>query len=250
MQLSTPPLTKMKVIVPRLLLIDGDDRSRRSLESALQARGHDVSAARALEGVNELVDQMPDAVVLDLGLPEPGALAVLDRIRALSEVPVLVVAARANRLDAVHALDKGADDYLVKPFSVDQLDARLRAVLRRLDGEPAVLVVGELRIDVPAREAMLGDRRLSLTRLEFDLLAYLAGNRTRVVSKRELMTEIWDLPLGGAEKTVDVHLSSLRRKLGETAASPQYLQTSRGVGVRLVDPTNQLDEDRIASDQS
>jgi DNA-binding response OmpR family regulator len=220
----------------RLLLIDGDEDARQALEAELRDRGHDVAGARALEGLHEYVDQMPDAIVLDLGMPNPGGLVVLDGIRALSEVPVVVVASRAARLDVVRALDQGADDYLVKPFSIDQLDARLRAVLRRADPRHEQIVVGDLRIDAGAREATLGDDRLELTRLEFDLLTYLARNRRRVVGKRELMTEIWGQPLGGADKTVDVHLSSLRRKLGETAGAPRYLRATRGVGIRLVDP--------------
>jgi len=135
-------------------------------------------------------------------------------------------------------LDAGADDYLAKPFSAAQLDARIRAVLRRVQTDRAAgpLVVGQLRIDAAAREASLDGKPVELSPREFDLLYYLASRPGEVITKRELLTEVWRLPYGGADKTVDVHLSWLRRKLGETAQEPRYLHTVRGVGVKLVDP--------------
>jgi len=152
-------------------------------------------------------------------------------------VAVVVITAREDEAGIVRTLDAGADDYVVKPFSADQLDARLRAVLRRLAaGAAEAIVVGELRIDSASRQASLAGRPLDLTRREFDLLAHLAANAGRVVAKRELMAEIWDLPYGGADKTLDVHLSWVRRKLGESAAAPRYIRAVRGVGVKLVDP--------------
>ena len=138
-------------------------------------------------------------------------------------------------------LRAGADDYMVKPFTGAHLDARIATVLRRVGrasraAQPAVHEVGELRVDVGERSATLGDQPLALTRKEFDLLAYLAARPGTVVSKRELLAEVWRLPYGGSDKTVDVHLSWLRRKLGETGAEPRLLQTVRGVGVRLAEP--------------
>jgi two-component system, OmpR family, KDP operon response regulator KdpE len=154
-------------------------------------------------------------------------------------VPVIVATARDDEAEMVRVLDKGADDYVVKPFTAEQLDARVRAVLRRSrrdeEAEPA-LGVGGLTMDRSARVATLDGAELDLTKMEFDLLAYLAGRAGRVVTKRQLMADVWQQPYGGADKTVDVHLSWLRRKLGETAAEPRYLQTVRGVGVKLVDP--------------
>jgi DNA-binding response OmpR family regulator len=158
-------------------------------------------------------------------------------LRAVSTVPVIVATARDDEADIVRTLDAGADDYVVKPFSVDQLVARVRAVLRRGGGEQdEVHAVGDLRVDVGARVATLGDEPLDLTRKEFDLLAHLIAQPGQVVSKQELLAEIWDQPYGGSDKTVDVHLSWLRRKLGESAADPGYLRTVRGVGVKLVEP--------------
>jgi DNA-binding response OmpR family regulator len=135
-------------------------------------------------------------------------------------------------------LDRGADDYVTKPFSADQLDARIRAVLRRAHAapEPERIELAGLVIDRSTRVAELEGEALELSRREFDLLWYLARRAGTVVTKRELVGEVWRQPYGGADRTVDVHLSWLRRKLGETAAEPKYLHTVRGVGVKLVAP--------------
>jgi two-component system, OmpR family, KDP operon response regulator KdpE len=224
--------------VPVVVIIEDDPAIRVALERALGRRGHTVhAAATALGGLETVVDRSPDVVVLDLGLPDVDGVRVLGMIREVSTVPVIVATARDDEAEMVRVLDRGADDYVVKPFSAEQLDARVRAVLRRAqrEEEPALLV-GGLAVDRSSREATLDGRSLDLTRMEFDLLAYLAGRAGQVVTKRQLMAEVWQQPYGGADKTVDVHLSWLRRKLGETAAEPRYLQTVRGVGVKLVDP--------------
>ena len=161
-------------------------------------------------------------------------------LRAVSQVPVVVATARDDEADIVRALNAGADDYLVKPFGPGQIDARIRAVLRRAhDGEPrrpAPIQVGGLWLDGEAYEAMLDGVRLDLSRREFDLLHYLARHAGQVVPKRDLLTHVWRLPYGGADKTVDVHVSWLRRKMGETAQQPRYLHTVRGVGIKLAAP--------------
>ena len=159
-------------------------------------------------------------------------------LRAVSAVPVIVATARDDEAEIVRVLDAGADDYIVKPFTAAQLDARVRAVLRRGadPATPAVVEVGGLRIDPGARTVDLDGRRVELTPREFDLLHHLAVRAGQVVTKRELLGEVWQVPYGGADKTVDVHLSWLRRKLGETAQEPRYLHTVRGVGVRLSGP--------------
>jgi two-component system, OmpR family, KDP operon response regulator KdpE len=185
-----------------------------------------------------VVDSHPDAVLLDLGLPDIDGLDLLRMIRAVSTVPVVVITARDDDDQIVRTLDAGADDYVVKPFSARQVDARVRAVLRRARPADAgaVVTVGALRVDPAARVATLAGRELDLNRKEFDLLHLLAARAGRVVTKRQLLAEVWDQPYGGGDKTVDVHLSWLRKKLGETAARPRYLRTVHGVGVRLVDP--------------
>jgi DNA-binding response OmpR family regulator len=182
--------------------------------------------------------ERPDLVVLDLGLPDLDGLEILRMLRAVSEVPVIIATARDDEAEMVRGLDAGADDYVVKPFDAAQLDARIRAVLRRTGGtdRPPAIEVGELRLDAGAREATLAGTPLDLTPREFDLLHFLAARAGQVVTKRELLTQVWQVPYGGADKTVDVHLSWLRRKLGETAQAPRYLHTVRGVGVKLAAP--------------
>jgi DNA-binding response OmpR family regulator len=226
--------------VARLLLIEDDPSIRTPLIRALRDRGHAVAAAHtAMNGLQSVLDDHPDLVILDLGLPDLDGLELLRMLRAVSRVPVIIATARDEEAEIVGGLDAGADDYVVKPFTAAQLDARVRAVLRRgpdQQGGGGAIVVGELRIDLGAREATLASVTLELTPREFDLLHHLASRAGQVVSKRELLTEVWQVPYGGADKTVDVHLSWLRRKLGETAQEPRYLHTVRGVGVRLSAP--------------
>jgi DNA-binding response OmpR family regulator len=221
-------------------VIEDDPRVRSALARSLSERGYAVATAPdGMSGLNQAVKERPDIVVLDLGLPDVDGAEVLRMLRAVSSVPVIVATARDDESEIVAALDTGADDYLVKPFGAAQLDARIRAVLRR-SGEEAdsgPLTVGGLSVDVQAREVRLDGRPIEMSPKEFDLLRYLAERAGQVVSRRELLAEVWHLPYGGADKTVDVHLSWLRRKLGETAQRPVYLQTVRGVGVKLVDPT-------------
>ncbi len=225
--------------MPSVLLIEDDSRIRQSLARLLAARGHDVeTVAAGMEGLELVISGTPDVVVLDLGLPDLDGIEVLKLIRAVSVVPVIVATARDDEKEIVAVLDAGADDYVVKPFSGEQIDARLRAVLRRsgATGESTTMGVGGLEIDGRSREARLDGHLLDLTRKEFDLLMYLAERPGDVISKRELLAEVWRQPYGGADKTVDVHLSWIRKKLGETAAEPRYLHTVRGVGVKLVAP--------------
>jgi DNA-binding response OmpR family regulator len=202
-----------------------------------------ASVGSGIPAIEHVVKESPDVVLLDLGLPDVDGVTLLSMIRAVSEVPVIVVTAADDDETSVRALDGGADDYVVKPFGMEQVAARIRAVLRR-SGTPvpdAPVVVGDLVIDVRARTVMLEGRRIDLARREFELLATLASRRGEVVTKRELLAEVWQQPYGGADRTVDVHVSWLRRKLGETAAAPRYLHTVRGVGVRLAPPDDPAD---------
>jgi DNA-binding response OmpR family regulator len=226
--------------VAQVLIVEDDPTIRAALIRGLTDRGHAVeSAGTALSGLEHAVTRHPDLVVLDLGLPDMDGTTMLRMLRGASPVPVVVATARDDEREIVSVLDAGADDYLVKPFSAAQLDARIRAVLRRgasTGGGDSEVAVGGLRIDHRSRRATLDGTDLELTPREFDLLHYLATRPDEVVSKRELLTEVWQLPYGGADKTVDVHLSWLRRKLGETAQQPRYLHAVRGVGVRISAP--------------
>lgn len=220
-----------------LLLVEDDPAIRTALTRALTDRGHAVSSEpTGMRGLQRVLDDPPDLVVLDLGLPDVDGLQVLRMLRPVSAVPVIVATARDDDAATVAALDAGADDYVVKPFSAEALDARIRAVLRRTAADDTVtrLSVGELVVDLRARTAQLRGASVELRPREFDLLAYLAARPGEVVSKRTLLADVWQQPYGGADKTVDVHLSWLRRKLGETADAPRMLHTVRGVGVKLV----------------
>ena len=222
--------------MPQLLLIEDDPVIRSRLIGALRERGYVVASAdKGMTGLGLAVEDRPDLV-----LPDVDGTQVLSMLRAVSAVPVIITSARDDDPALVQALDAGADDYLVKPFSAAQLEARVRAVLRRYgagQNERPVLTVGGLSIDLRARVATLDGAQLELSPREFDLLAYLAQRPGEVVTKRELLTDVWQQPYGGSDKTVDVHLSWLRRKLGETAQEPRYVHSVRGVGVRLADPT-------------
>jgi len=223
-----------------ILIIEDDQRIRERLTRALAERGHAVDARRTgFEGLSVALEEQPDVVVLDLGLPDIHGTEVLKMIRAVSDVPVIVATARSEEATVVSLLDAGADDYVIKPYSVEHLEARLRAVLRRMKDRSgsSVITIGGLVIDRSGRETSLDGVSLDLSRKEFDLLAHLASHIGQVISKRELLAEVWREPFGGSDSTIDVHLSWLRRKLGESAAEPRYLRTVRGVGVKLIDPS-------------
>jgi DNA-binding response OmpR family regulator len=226
--------------VTTVAVVEDDTEILAAVTRGLTERGHAVSgASTGLGALAEIVEQRPDVVVLDLGLPDIDGLELLRMLRAVSAVPVIVATARDDEREIIRTLDAGADDYVVKPYSADQLDARIRAVLRRAradDGEEP-LRIGGLALDARRRAASVDGQVLDLSRKEFDLLWHLASRRGEVVTKRELLAAVWRQPYGGPEKTIDVHLSWLRTKLGESARSPRYLRTVRGVGVMLVDPT-------------
>jgi len=233
--------------MPLVLLVEDDATVRGALAHALTDAGHAVlPVGTALAAVQEVttrpVDERPDLVILDLGLPDLDGSDVLRMLRAVCDIPVIVATARRSEADMIRLLHAGADDYVTKPFSPAHLAARITAVLRRVrtsadaSDEVAEIRVGDLVLDPARRMARLGGEQLELTRKEYDLLAYLAARSSRVVTRRELVTEIWRQPYVGAEQTLDVHLSWLRRKLGETGAAPRYLRTVRGVGVMLAPP--------------
>jgi DNA-binding response OmpR family regulator len=228
--------------VAQILLIEDEPSIRTRLIRALAERGYAVTSTdRGMAGLSLAVEMRPDMVLLDLGLPDVDGTEVLVMLRAVSTVPVIITTARDDDPELVQALDSGADDYVVKPFTAAQLDARIRAVLRRARSGPQernLVTVGGLVLDLRSRVAKLDGRTLELSPREFDLLGFLAERQGEVVTKRELLTGVWQQPYGGSDKTVDVHMSWLRRKLGETAQAPRYLHSVRGVGVRLQDPAS------------
>ncbi|MBC9717022.1 response regulator transcription factor [Streptomyces sp. TRM66268-LWL] len=226
-----------------VLVVEDDQFVRSALIRHLTDASHTVrSVGTALEALREVAHFRFDVVILDLGLPDLDGAEALKMLRGITDVPVIIATARDDETEIVRLLNDGADDYLTKPFSVEHLSARMAAVLRRAGagggGESptsSVLRVGGLAIDPLRRQASLDGTALDLTRREFDLLAFLAGRPGLVVPRKELLSEVWQQSYGD-DQTIDVHLSWLRRKLGETAAKPRYLHTLRGVGVKLEPP--------------
>ena len=220
----------------RVLLAEDDPTISEPLARALRREGYDVDVCPDGRVALEAAGENPDLVLLDLGLPYVDGLEVCRRLRADGRtVPVLILTARADEVDTVVGLDAGADDYVTKPFRLAELLARVRALLRRNSGEPAA--DGDLvRIDTEARRAYFGEDELQLTAKEFDLLRVLVREQGKVVSREQLMREIWETAWFGSTKTLDMHISVLRRKLGDDAARPKFIATVRGVGFRFESP--------------
>lgn len=240
--MSTPDcsfLVKFRTVAS-VVIVEDDHQIRELAVRALAGAGHVVWAeAAGMAGLQSVIDHAPDVVVLDLGLPDVDGGDVLRMIRAVSQVPVIIATARDDDDEIVRLLDAGADEYVVKPYSGAELEARIRAMLRRVVvvGPSNTLTIGPMTIDLRARTVDLDGEPIELNRKEFDLLACLATRAGEVVSRQELYAEVWRQPYGGADKTIDVHVSWLRRKLGETAARPRFLHTVRGVGIKLVAPS-------------
>jgi two-component system response regulator RegX3 len=214
----------------QILIVEDDDAIAKPLAAGLEREGFDVT--RVATGEDALEAALPDLVLLDLRLPGMDGTEVCRRLRARSDVPIIVVTAKGEEVDRVVGLKLGADDYLVKPFGFRELLARIRAVMRRArpGTDRAQIHVGALEIDVRGRRAIVGDDALNLTTKEFDLLALLASEQGDVVSRQRILREVWDTEWFGPTKTVDVHVASLRKKLGD----PGWIETVRGVGLRLV----------------
>jgi DNA-binding response OmpR family regulator len=233
----------------RLLMIDDDRKLCRLVATYLQPLGFDVTAVHSgPEGVDRATTAVEPwhAIILDLMLPGIDGFEVLKKIRAKSAVPVLMLTARGDETDRIVGLEVGADDYLPKTFSTRELLARLRAVLRRsamtaaadgaADAPPTEVVVGPLRINVDARSALLDLAPLTLTPVEFDLLLSLAKARGRVKSREALLDEIRDRNYDVFDRSIDVHISSLRKKLGDDAKEPRFIRTVRSAGYMMVAP--------------
>ena len=222
-----------------ILVIEDDQRIRELVCEHLARDGHSASSeANGLDGLRSLTADEPDALVLDLGLPDLDGIDLLRMVRSVAELPVLVLTAREDEATILAAFAEGADDYVVKPISGPQLSARMAALLRRGSADAVdPITVGDLEILLGPRQVKFGDTMLELTAKEFDMLAYLAARHGTVVSKEDLHAAVWKAPAGTEGRTVDVHLSNLRKKLGKTATSEvRYLHTVIGAGVRLQAP--------------
>jgi two-component system, OmpR family, response regulator RegX3 len=223
-----------------VLVVEDETSISEPLISALRRAGFEpVLADTAAEAMELFATSAPDLVLLDLMLPDGDGRDVARAIRLEHETPIIMLTARGDEADRVIGLEIGADDYVVKPFSSTELIARIRAVLRRAGDQGAAggtVVLGPLKVDLEARRATLEGRDVSLTRKEFDLLALLASNAGRVVERDVIMARVWDENWFGSTKTLDVHMSALRRKLDDEIDSPRFIHTVRGVGFRLASP--------------
>jgi DNA-binding response OmpR family regulator len=232
----------------RLLVIDDDRQLCKLIKDYLKPLGYDVSAAHnGAEGLEMALQEGWSAIILDVMLPGLNGFEVLKRLREKSSVPVLMLTARGEEADRIAGLEVGADDYLPKTFSTRELLARLRAVTRRAATPPAApggdadpeIVVGSLRINAGTRHAALGDKQLDLTALEFDLLACLARARGRVKSREQLVEAIAERNYDVYDRSIDVHVWSLRKKLGDDPKNPRFIRTYRSVGYMLINPDYQ-----------
>ena len=213
-----------------ILVVEDEDAIADPLVAGLRREGYDVS--RVATGEDALEASPGDLVLLDLRLPDIDGLDVCRRLRERSRVPIIVLTARGEEADRVVGLELGADDYVVKPYGLRELIARIRAVTRRTassNGSSGPLRVGELEVDERARRATLGGRELELTPKEFELLAALVRDPGAALSRQRLLAEVWQTSWYGSSKTIDVHVAALRRKLGD----PGWIETVRGVGFRL-----------------
>ena len=223
-------------------MVEDEESITVPLVEALEREGFDASVAGTVAEALEQAERLkPDLVLLDVMLPDGSGYDVCRELRRDSQVPIIMLTARGEETDRVVGLELGADDYVVKPFSAREIVARIRAVLRRA-GEPAraagagPLTVGPLELAPERRTATLEGEELDLTRREFELLELLMREAGAVVTRERLIDEVWDANWFGSTKTLDVHVSSLRRKLGEDSAAPRFVHTVRGVGFRFAAP--------------
>ena len=218
----------------RVLVVEDDEAIADVLRRSLRAEGHEVrTAGDGVQGLRAAEEFAPDLVVLDLGLPRLDGIEVAKRLRAESDVPILILTARTETEDRVEGLDSGADDYLPKPFERAELLARVRALLRRRPPRgSAAIVVGDLLLNPDTREAKRGEREIELTNREFELVEYLARNQKLVVSRERLLEDVWGYDPFEQTNTIDVFISNVRRKL-EAGGEPRMLHTKRGAGYVL-----------------
>lgn len=222
----------------KVLVVDDEPKIRQILTSYLRQDGFDVMEANDGESAIQLMGASPDIVVLDISLPGIDGIEVLRRLRAMSDIPIILLTARAEEADKLIGLSAGADDYVTKPFSAREVVLRVKALLRRMSPSPAstpdVSHFDGMTIDGGTRVVHVEDTEVSLTALEFDLLAALVAAEGRVLSRRQLIQQVWGWDFYGDERVVDVHVRNLRSKIGDDASYPRYVATVRGVGYRFL----------------
>ncbi len=222
----------------RVLVVDDEPQIRRALRAGLERNGFSVLLAQDGEqGLDSAAEHPPDLVILDLAMPGTDGFEVCRQLREWSKVPIIVLSVREDERDKIRALNTGADDYLTKPFGLEELIARMRAVLRRTgnadEPDPPAFTAGELHLDFAHRLVRLGGQEIHLTPIEYDLLRYMALNSGRVLTHRQLLTRVWGAEYAEDTRTLRVHIVHLREKLEEDPTSPRYIHTEPRVGYRF-----------------
>lgn len=222
----------------RILVVDDEPQIRKFLRISLKAAGYDVvEAPYGEEGISKCATTQPSLVILDLGLPDLDGQQVIGRIREWSDVPIIVLSVRAKDQEKVQALDNGANDYVTKPFSIEELLARIRVALRlkiEPESEASEYVIGNLSVDVPRRKVAVAGQDVKLTRKEFELLRMLAQNAGRIVTHRQILREVWGPAHEDDVHYLRIYIGHLRSKLGDDSANPTYIESEPGVGYRLI----------------
>lgn len=226
---------------PKILVVDDEEQIRRALKSILSARKYEVLlAANGEDAIDLAIDHNPDMIILDMSMPGMDGMEVCRELRSWYSQPILVLSVRSGDADKITALDAGADDYLTKPFSAGELLARVRAQLRRAAQVVMPLpsiTVDDLEIDIPHRRVRRAGQEVELTRIEFDILAYLAQNLDCVIPSKMILEKVWGPEYGDDTQTLRVHISHLRKKIEPHPSVPRYILTESGVGFRFAAPT-------------
>ena len=220
----------------KILIVDDEPEIRRFLRASFKLYHQEIlEAATGSEALDKTYQEKPDLVILDLGLPDMDGVDVTQQIREISTVPIIILSVRSNENDKIEALDAGADDYLTKPFSMGELLARVRVVLRRNEPQlsKTLLKSGDLRVDIPRHRVTLAEKEIALTPTEFDILAVLMQNRGVVVTHRQLIHQVWGSIYEDESRLLRVNISNLRRKIEPDPNRPVYILTELGVGYRF-----------------
>ena len=225
---------------PKILIADDEPKIRMFLRANLNARGYDVHLAKdGVEAVEMAGLVLPDLIVLDVKMPRMDGIEACRRIREWADMPIIILSVRDDEKDKVSALDGGADDYVTKPFSIEELLARIRVALRRVAGtvtEAPVFTAGDLEVDLSGRQARLRGQEIKLTRTEYSLLAYLVANVGKVLTHREILHSVWGTEYGDEIEYVRTFINQLRRKIEDDPSNPRYILTEQRTGYRFVKP--------------
>ncbi|OOM15963.1 response regulator [Clostridium saccharobutylicum] len=227
---------------PYILVVEDDKPIRNFIAASLKAQGFNyIETDKGVEAIALSMSHKPDLIILDLGLPDMDGIEVIAKVREWSEVPIIIVSARENERQKIEALDKGADDYLTKPFGIGELLARVRVSLRHsttTNNEKeslGIFKVKDLVVDFNKRKVTISNEQIHLTPIEYKIMALLCKYSGKVLTHNFIIKEIWSSPVGGETKSLRVFMASLRRKIEKNPAQPQYIYTEVGVGYRLVD---------------